>query len=113
MTTSAETEADVDRIKVVPNPYIVSAAWDEARLGNSPFGEPIRNLAFEHLPTPCTITIFTVDGDLVQTIEHTSNSGREEWNLLSSERRPVASGIYFYHVESSLGEKVDRFAVIR
>jgi len=113
MTTSAQTEADVNKIKVVPNPYIVSAAWDEARLGNSPFGEPIRNLAFEHLPSPCTIKIFTVDGDLVQTIEHTGISGREEWNLFSSERRPVAAGIYFYHVKSSLGEKVGRFAVIR
>lgn len=113
MTTAAQTKADLDRIKVVPNPYVISAAWDEARLGNSPFGEPIRNLAFEYLPSPCTIKIFTVDGDLVQTIEHTSNSGREEWNLLSSERRPVASGIYFYHVKSSLGEKVGRFAVIR
>lgn len=113
MTGPAQTEADIDRIKVVPNPYIVSAAWDEARLGNSPFGEPIRNLAFTHLPSPCTIKIFTVDGDLVQTLEHTDNSGRKEWNLLTSERRPVASGIYFYHIESSLGEKVGRFAVIR
>ena len=113
MTMPAQTKRDLDRINVVPNPYIVSAAWDEARLGNSPFGEPIRHLAFTNLPTPCTIKIFTVDGDLVQTIEHISQSGREEWNLLSSERRPVASGIYFYHVQSSLGEKIGRFAVIR
>jgi len=82
-------------------------------LGNTPFGEPIRNLAFTHLPSPCTIKIFTVDGDLVQTIEHTNPTGREEWNLLTSENRPIVSGIYFFHVESSLGEKVGRFAVVR
>lgn len=112
-TQSVESEADMDRIKVVPNPYVVSAAWDESRIGNTVFGEPIRNLAFTHLPSPCTIKIFTVDGDLVQTLSHNDQSGRLEWNLLTSENRPVVSGIYFYHVESSLGEKVGRFAVIR
>ncbi|MBN1154637.1 hypothetical protein JXB12_06910 [candidate division KSB1 bacterium] len=113
MTQAAATAGDIEKIKVVPNPYIVSAAWDEARLGNSPFGEPIRNLAFTHLPSPCTIKIFTVDGDLINTIYHDNSTGREEWNLLTSENRPVVSGIYFYHVDSELGEKVGRFAIIR
>ncbi|MBN2415558.1 hypothetical protein JXO52_06935 [bacterium] len=112
-TLAGETRSDMDAIKVVPNPYVVSAAWDEARLGNTPFGEPIRNLAFTHLPATCTIQIYTVDGDLVNTIEHTNGTGREEWNLLTSERRPVVSGIYFYYIKSDLGEKTGRFAVIR
>ncbi len=112
-TRPVTSKADLEKIKVVPNPYVVSAPWDEARLGNTPFGEPIRNLAFTHLPGRCTIKIFTVDGDLVKTIEHNSTSGREEWNLLTSERRPIVSGIYFYHVKSDLGEKIGRFAVIR
>jgi hypothetical protein len=103
----------MERIKVVPNPYIVSAPWEEARIGNSPFGEPIKNLAFTNLPTPCTIKIFTVDGDLVNTLSHSNPTGREEWNLLTSENRPVVSGIYFFHVDSNVGEKIGRFAVIR
>jgi len=106
-------EEDMEAIKVVPNPYVVSAAWDESRLGNTPFGEPVRNLAFTHLPSPCSIHIYTVDGNLVQTLEHSDDSGRLEWNLLTSERRPVVSGIYFYHVKSDLGEITGRFAVIR
>ena len=109
----AETENDLEKIKVVPNPYIVSAPWEEARLGNSPFGEPIKNLAFTNLPTPCTIKIFTVDGDLVNTLTHSNTTGREEWNLLTTENRPVVSGIYFFHVDSDVGEKIGRFAVIR
>jgi hypothetical protein len=113
MTEASATAGEMERIRVVPNPYVVSAAWDEARLGNTPFGEPVRNLAFTHLPSPCTIKIFTVDGDLIKTIYHTHPSGREEWNLLTEERRPVVSGIYFYHVESEYGEKLGRFAVIR
>ncbi|RKY95063.1 MAG: hypothetical protein DRQ06_04310 [Candidatus Hydrothermota bacterium] len=112
-TLPAENKADLDKIKVVPNPYVVSAPWDKSRLGNTVFGEPIRNIAFTNLPSPCTIRIFTIDGDLVQTIEHTGDYGREEWNLLTSERRPIVSGMYFFHVESKIGDKIGRFSVIR
>jgi hypothetical protein len=112
-TLPAQTENDMDRIKVVPNPFIISAQWDESRVGNTVFGEPVRNIAFTHLPSTCTIKIFTVDGDLVKTLEHRGTTGREEWNLLTSENRPAVSGVYFFHVESDLGEKVGRFAIIR
>lgn len=112
---AAVQKSDLDKISVVPNPFVVSARWDEARLGNSPFGEPVHNIAFTNLPRDCTIRIFTLDGDLVRTLRHSvsDGSGREEWNLLTSERRPVVSGVYFYHVESDLGDKVGRFAIIR
>lgn len=112
-TLPAINANDLDRIKVVPNPFIISAPWDESRVGNSVFGEPVRNIAFTHLPDPCTIKIFTIDGDLVQTLEHRNSTGREEWNLLSSENRPVVSGVYFYHIKSEIGEKVGRFAIVR
>lgn len=105
--------ADLDLIKVVPNPYVISADWDLYRLGNAAFGEPIRKINFTHLPVPCTVRVFTIDGDLVQTLHHTGPRGDLEWNLLTSENRPIVSGMYFYHVESDLGEKLGRFAVIR
>lgn len=109
----ANDKTDMKKIKAVPNPYIVSAQWDRNRLGNTVFGEPIRNMAFTNLPSPCTIKIYTVDGDLVNTLAHDGTNGRYEWNLLTSERRPVVSGIYFFHVESKVGEKIGRFAIIR
>ena len=109
----AEEKADVDEIKVVPNPFVLSAQWDAERLGNYRYGEPVRNIAFTNLPENCTIKIFTLDGDLVNTIRHSGTTGREEWNLLTSENRPIVSGIYFFHVKSKLGEKLGRFAVIR
>ncbi len=112
-TAPLDESESMDKIKVVPNPYVVSAQWDRKRLGNTVYGEPIRNMAFTNLPAECTIKIFTVDGDLIKTIHHTNSSGREEWNLLTKERRPVVSGIYFYHIKSSKGEKAGRFAVIR
>lgn len=112
-TLPAENAGMLHQIKVVPNPFVISAQWDTERLGNVVFGEPIRNIAFTHLPARCTIRIYTVDGDLIKTIEHNNGTGREEWNLLTEENRPVVSGIYFYHVKSDIGEKVGRFAIIR
>lgn len=109
----AQMESDLDKIRVVPNPFVISAQWDAERLGNYAFGEPVRNIAFTNLPSNCTIKVFTIDGDLIKTIEHVDQTGREEWNLLSSENRPIVSGIYFFHVNSDVGEKVGRFAVIR
>lgn len=113
VSNPAQNKADMDKIRVVPNPFVISARWDEERLGNYAFGEPVRNVSFTNLPAQSTVKIYTVDGDLVQTLQHNGPSGRLEWNMLSSEQRPVVSGIYFYHVKSDLGEKVGRFAIIR
>jgi len=52
---------DLAKIKVVPNPYLVSSRYEEE------FGilvkEPIRQLKFNNLPAVCTIRIFTMAGD--------------------------------------------------
>lgn len=100
-------------IRVVPNPYIISAAWERKRLGDPKLGEPIRDIAFTNLPGVCTIRIYTLDGNLVKTIEHTNGQGTEFWDLRSSSNQQIASGIYFFHVQSDAGERVSRFAVVR
>lgn len=94
-------------IKVVPDPYIAQySAMVETNDGESV-------LEFQNIPDQCTIRIYTLAGNLVQTLEHTSGTGSERWNLLSDERQQIASGIYIYHVESPYGQKIGRFAVIK
>jgi len=100
-------------IKVVPNPYIISATWERKRLGDPKLGEPIRDIAFTNLPGVCTISIYTLDGSLVKTIEHTNGQGTEFWDLRSFSNQQIATGIYFYHVKSDAGERVSRFALVR
>jgi hypothetical protein len=82
-------------------------------LGNIPNGEPIRELAFTNLPGECTIKIFTIDGDLVKVLQHHGTGGTAYWDVRSDFNQMVATGVYFYHVESSFGEKVGKFAIIR
>ncbi|MCC6397398.1 MAG: hypothetical protein IT282_10300, partial [Bacteroidetes bacterium] len=99
------------RVRVVPNPYLVSSQYEQE------FGvlrrEPIRQLKFTNLPPRCTIYIFTLDGDRVQTIEHNSADGVETWDMRASGGREIAAGVYLYLVKTEAGERLDRFAVIK
>ncbi len=96
--------AALDRVRVVPNPYIARAAWETVE------GE--RRLEFVNLPGTATIRVYTLAGDLVQTLEH-DGSGTYVWNMLTSNGQGIAPGLYFYHVESEVGERVGKFAVIK
>jgi hypothetical protein len=111
---AAKAKDDLENIKVVPNPYIASARWEIKNPFNS--GRGPRSLHFTHLPSKCTIRIFTVNGELVQTIRHDSplNDGSEDWDMLSRDRLGISYGVYIFHVDApGIGEKVGKFAVIK
>jgi hypothetical protein len=102
-----QAASDLSDIKVVPNPYFVQYSTRvETNEGQS-------MLFFNNLPDKCTIRIYSLAGDLVETIEHDDDSGSETWDLLSNGGRLVAAGLYLYHVESAYGEYLGRFAVIK
>jgi hypothetical protein len=103
----------LDEVKVVPNPYIISATWERKRLGDPLLGEPIRDLAFINLPGECTIEIYTLDGDLVKEIRHNDGTGTEFWDIRSNYNQLLSTGVYFYYIESKVGEKIGKFAIVR
>jgi hypothetical protein len=80
-------------IRVVPNPYNIRAR--DLQYGA---GAPDR-IMFLNIPPYCTIRIFTERGDLINTIEHTDGSGDEPWNLITSSRQTVVSGVYIADIE--------------
>ncbi len=108
-----KAKSDLDRIKVVPNPYIVTNPLEPRNLLTSGRGD--RVIYFTHLPAKCTIRIFTLRGQLVDVIEHDSplDDGFAKWDLTSREGIDVAFGVYIYHVQSELGNKIGRFAIIK
>ncbi|NOY79218.1 MAG: hypothetical protein GXO76_15300 [Calditrichaeota bacterium] len=115
----AATDSSLDRIKVVPNPYIVGATWEPPNPYSS--GRGPRELHFTHLPPQATIRIYTVRGDLVATLEHNSSiyDGTAIWNMLTKDNLDIAYGVYIYHIEArdasgkAIGEKIGKFAVIK
>ena len=98
-------------IRVVPNPYIVSASWesDANRL----------KIQFTNLPKVCKVYIFNLAGELINTLDHWSpdgvpGTGSEDWNLWTMNRQEVAFGLYIYVVETPDGKtRTGKFAIIR
>ncbi len=103
-TTSA---GDLSRVHTVPDPlYVVSGFQTSADTAV---------LRFVNLPSRAIIRIYSVSGILVAVLPHddVSGGGETSWNLRSRNGRPVASGVYFYHVEATGGRsRIGRFTVI-
>jgi hypothetical protein len=103
--------SELSKIRVVPNPYLVSSLYEPE------FGElrrePLRQIQFVNLPPECTIYIFTVDADLIKTIEHNATNGTETWDLRTEGGRELAAGMYIYVVKTKDSEFKERFAIIK
>ena len=104
----------INKIKVVPNPYVVTALWEP----HNPYanGRGPRRVDFIHLPQKCTIRIYAVDGTLVRKIDHDSNmrDGSEPWDLMTKDNMEVAYGVYVYHIDApGVGETVGKIFVIK
>jgi hypothetical protein len=67
-----------------------------------------------NLPADCIIRIYSSSGVLVDLFEHHSESfgGAEDWNVRNRNNQIVASGVYFYHIESGGARRVGRFTVV-
>ncbi len=108
---SARAQAKQDPY-VVPNPYVGSASFEPERFAVSGRGE--RRIEFRALPKSCTIRIFSVRGELVQTLEHDgSDDGFIAWDLRTKDNLDAAPGLYIFHVDSELGSKIGKFAIIK
>jgi len=101
-------------VKVVPNPYLVRAAWD--------IDNDYQKVQFINLPTECTIRIYTIAGDLVQTIHHgapygagfdSETGGTAFWNLMTRNNQKASTGVYVFYLDSPFGKDVGKFAIIR
>lgn len=98
-------QADLELVRVVPNPYRAQESWDQTG------GHEVH---FINLPSRATIRVYTVSGDLVAEILH-NDPVRDfaRWDLKNENGRDVASGIYMYRVETDTFEVQNRFVVIR
>lgn len=117
--TSNSAKVDANSIKnnlgniyVVPNPYVAFSSLELPGSSSTRRGDD--RLQFRNLPQTCTIRIYTMVGELVDTIVKDDNASYADWDLLTNEGHRLAYGVYIYHVEvPGVGEKIGRFAVIK
>jgi len=110
----AIAKKNINKVAVVPNPYVAAAPWEPKQTLASGRGE--RLIYFIHLPSHCTIRIYTMSGDHVKTLhyDNAADDGSEPWNLTTKDGLDLAAGIYFYHVEAGeSGQYTGKFAVIK
>ena len=99
--------ADLDRIHTVPDPYYVTNSLE--------ITANTKVLRFVNLPDRAIIRIYSVSGILVNVLSHNdaTGGGEEVWNLRNRNNQFVASGVYFYHVETPDGQtKIGRLTVV-
>lgn len=104
---------DQGKVGVYPNPYYGNALWDGST-------ERLRKIYFYNLPAECQITIYTLSGDIVKTIDHNQYSngsslewfqtyasddkqqmtgGEDAWDLITDHDQAVATGLYLFTVK--------------
>jgi hypothetical protein len=106
------------KVVVYPNPYRIDGNYYpeyETKKGNLD-----KRLNFINLPPQCTIRIYTLDGDLVKTLEHDKQEGDLDatyhyWDLVSRNSQAVVSGIYLFCVKDrETGEtQIGKFVIIK
>ena len=106
---------DLDKVKVVPNPYVVTNMMEMAV--RNIFLNQRRRIMFTHIPAECVIKIFSISGYFVDEIDvqNKPSNGIVHWDLLTREDLEIAPGIYVYHLKSKKtgNEKMGKFAVIK
>ena len=108
-TFSLETGKEaLSEVNVVPNPYYAYSEYERGRLDNV--------VKVINLPERCTVTIYTVNGNLVRTFDKDDPTITSiDWDLDNQENVGIASGLYLVHVKApGIGEKIVKwFGVTR
>jgi hypothetical protein len=75
------------------------------------FGDSIH---FVGLATDSTIKIYTIMGELVNTLQYNNDgTNKVDWTVTNSDGDHVASGVYIYQIKNSFSEKRGKLIIIR
>ncbi len=103
----SQAKSALDLIRAVPNPYYAFSKYETDQLDN--------RVRITNLPELCTVSIYSTNGILVRRFKKDETNTYLDWNLKNSANIPIASGVYFIHIDApNIGEKVIKwFGVLR
>ncbi|HEU4681467.1 MAG TPA: hypothetical protein VFS51_06970 [Gemmatimonadales bacterium] len=113
---AAPRDEDLNRVHTVPDPYYVTSGFETTTTD--------KVIRFVNLPTQAIIRIYSSSGVLVRMLTHNSLQrgasdedvsvlgGEETWDVRNRNNQVVASGVYFFHIESGGARRVGRFTVV-
>jgi hypothetical protein len=109
-------------VYTVPNPYRIDGDYAdggyENRMGDIPDPERARRIHFYNLPRVCTISIYSLDGDLIRSIDHNYPEGgpgsmHESWDLITRNFQSVVAGLYYWVVESDEETQIGKQVILK
>ena len=104
-------EINKEKIRVVPNPFVVNAPWDFTPTPDNPSEE---RLQFQNVSKGAKVTIFTLTGDLITELHQRGEQGWIDWDLITRNRQKVVAGLYLYVVEPIDGDNfIGKFVIVR
>ena len=108
---------------VYPNPYRADADYRDRGFEGRGFEEfdddRVRRINFGNLPPECTISIFSLDGDLVREIIHDIDpsdplASHDTWDLITRNTQTAVSGLYYWTVEEPDGKtQIGKLVIIK
>ena len=103
-TELASQRGELSSVRVVPNPYYGGQSQE-----TSPFD---RFVKFMNMPKTATIYIYSLNGNLIRQINKSDNTTSINWDLLNTDRIPIASGIYIAFIDApGIGTKTIKLAI--
>ena len=89
----------LDKINIVPNPYYGASEYEQSQVDNL--------VKITNLPKTCTISIYTINGNLVRRFKKDSEQTYVDWDLKNTYGISIASGVYIIHIDvEGVGERV-------
>ena len=122
LNSSAAVLANDLDVFIYPNPYRVDVDYAglgfENRTGDIPDPERGRRIHFANLPPVCTISIYSLDGDLIRSFEHDYPEGgagsmHDSWDLITRNSQTVVSGMYYWVVEAPERTQIGKLVIIK
>jgi hypothetical protein len=118
---ASAVNTDLKKVHTVPDPYYVTSEFEQTT--------DTKFIKFVNLPAKAIIRIYSSSGVLVNVLENPGTTcqnfdnlfagaadnptgGECSWNVRNRNNQVVASGVYFYHIESGDARRVGRFTVV-
>ncbi len=122
LVTAAEAKAQKLEVIAYPNPYRSDGNYRadgfEGLEDEDLPDERVHAINFINLPPVCDIHIYSLDGDLVRTVQHNFPQGgprsmHDKWDLITRNTQLAVSGIYYFVIETPDGAtQIGKLALI-
>jgi hypothetical protein len=121
--SEGELTRENKQVYIYPNPYRIDDPYRdrgfEGRARDDMPDDRVREIHFVNVPSTCTISIFSLDGDLVRRLEHDvpesdPSAHHATWDMITRNTQAPVSGLYYWVVEEPGGEtQIGKLVIIK